>query len=332
STLITVFRYYSNWRVIRDMNSECNQLKQLDREQHQIVERIYREGDTVRESVDTAGLDEDLFERRMGRWEGQYHELMMYVTSASLVVKRLSLWISVILGVLLVLIGVVVSVRANKSLKRWEQVLNEQQILLYEIHHRVKNNLAVISGFLELESMQGGDPQKALQESRYRIRTMAMIHEILYQSKTFSEVRMDQYLEKLSTDLCTSRIEQCSDISVTTDLEVVTLNINQAVPAGMLINELLSLVIEEAASSIEQSRVVVRLREKDENVLISCSIDAVEHLTKQSLMKSSTARQTILNALLMQLKADFQIRHKERTVLEVQFEKSSRPGSSSRYM
>lgn len=123
-----------------------------------------------------------------------------------------------------------------------EKSLAEKNTLLGEVHHRVKNNLAIISGLLELELMgsENKDVIKHLTSTQSRITSIAKIHELLYQNESLSHVNFKNYMESMLTNQNT----EASSIFNTFELENVTLNVNQAIPAGMLLNEIISCLSE----------------------------------------------------------------------------------------
>jgi PAS domain S-box-containing protein len=118
--------------------------------------------------------------------------------------------------------------------------LEEKEVLLKEIHHRVKNNLQVISSLLYLQSdyIKDQEALKVFQEMQSRVRSMAIIHEKLYQSKNLSNINFAEYISDLMKYLFESYRALSSDIRLSTELEEVYLNINIAVPCGLIINEL----------------------------------------------------------------------------------------------
>jgi two-component sensor histidine kinase len=127
--------------------------------------------------------------------------------------------------------------------------LQEKDILLREIHHRVKNNLQVISGLLDLQAMSVGNPElmERLNESQSRIQAMAMVHEKLYSSKDFSRIDLADYVRTLSKDLFKSyKINPGKiDLIIQTD-GVVYVDINKAIPCGLILNELISNALKHA--------------------------------------------------------------------------------------
>lgn len=136
--------------------------------------------------------------------------------------------------------------------------LDEKDILLKEIHHRVKNNMAVMSGLLSLQARQENDPklEAAFRESSARIRSMALVHEKLYQSHNLSNIDFGQYIESLIRQLTALYRKPETNIRVDVNASPVMLNIMKAIPCGLILNELFSNSLKyafagNAAGSIE---------------------------------------------------------------------------------
>jgi two-component sensor histidine kinase len=120
--------------------------------------------------------------------------------------------------------------------------LREKEVLLKEIHHRVKNNMQVISSLLNLQSEQIKDKYyiDMFKESRNRIRSMALVHEKLYQSKNLANIDSSDYIKSLISDLFTFYNISRGHISAKIDVQNVNLSIDTAIPCGLIINELVS--------------------------------------------------------------------------------------------
>ncbi len=120
--------------------------------------------------------------------------------------------------------------------------LNEKEVLIKEIHHRVKNNLQIVSSLLDLQS-KSVDDSKTLymfKDSQSRVKTMALIHEKLYQSDDLSRIDIAKYITNLSEYLFRSYGVNSSRILLKTSIDKVSLNVDTAVPCGLIINELVS--------------------------------------------------------------------------------------------
>lgn len=163
--------------------------------------------------------------------------------------------------------------RANASLKAEiierehaeEQVrasLREKDILLKEIHHRVKNNLQIISTLLDLQSEHIEDERslRYFRDSQDRIRSMALVHEKLYQTRDFISINFGEYLANLARYLFNSYITDPDRISLRLDVAPATLEIDQALPFGLIVSELVSNSMKYAFPDGRRGEIAVRLR------------------------------------------------------------------------
>jgi PAS domain S-box-containing protein len=126
--------------------------------------------------------------------------------------------------------------------------LHEKEVLLKEIHHRVKNNLQVISGLLTLQAAQTNDErlQRMVKESQSRIWTMALIHQTLYQSGNLADIDMADYIHSLVGNLLSSHAQVAMPPAVIFDLLPVRLAIDRAIPLALIINELVTNAMKHA--------------------------------------------------------------------------------------
>jgi PAS domain S-box-containing protein len=120
--------------------------------------------------------------------------------------------------------------------------LDEKDVLLREIHHRVKSNLQSITGLLSLQAIHNSDDTvvKALKDSRLRIRTMALIHETLYQAEDLTSIDMRHFVSRLVSNLAISYGADPDRITLKVEVEDVNINVDTAIPVGLIINELVS--------------------------------------------------------------------------------------------
>ncbi len=124
---------------------------------------------------------------------------------------------------------------------------NEKEFLLKEIHHRVKNNLEVVSSLLSLQSAQIDDPNVlgAMQESQHRVQSMSMIHQKLYMGKNLATIEMKDYFENLSAFIVGAYGVQ-TRVSVTVAMESFELDVDSAIPIGLIVNELITNSLKHA--------------------------------------------------------------------------------------
>ena len=126
--------------------------------------------------------------------------------------------------------------------------LKEKEVLLSEIHHRVKNNMQVITSLLRLQADKLVDKKYAdmFKESEDRIRSMALIHEQLYQSKDFANIHFGEYIKSLAKGLFTSHGVDTNQIKLKIDIKDVSFDLENAIPCGLIINELVSNSLKHA--------------------------------------------------------------------------------------
>ncbi len=165
----------------------------------------------------------------------------------------------------------------EKFEQQLKQSLKEKEILLKEVHHRVKNNLAVISGLLSLQAHSGKDPavKKAFEDSKSRIRSMSLVHDKLYRSGNLAEVEFGDYIRSLIRGFSLSiypgkegleHIDSLFDIRV----DNISLGIDNAIPCGMIANELLTNCVKHAfpGGLTAEKRIVVRFSRKENSYIL----------------------------------------------------------------
>ncbi len=136
--------------------------------------------------------------------------------------------------------------KANQELTAHKQVieksLKEKEVLLKEIHHRVKNNLQVVSSLLNLQARtaKGEEQAQALQEGKNRVKSMALIHRDLYRAENLEGISTGKYIERLCRSLLASYQHSSREIELETDVEDMTLDIDTIIPLGLILNELIT--------------------------------------------------------------------------------------------
>jgi PAS domain S-box-containing protein len=174
-------------------------------------------------------------------------------------------------GETIAIYGIYVDITERKKAEeKIKKSLKEKEVLLAEIHHRVKNNLAVIAGLLELQQFKADskEARNILRESQLRINSIALIHEKLYQNENLSEVSIDVYLKELLDIIVSSMATEVTDVSISIDSASIFLTINQAIPCGLILNELITNVYKHAFEGRKTGDINIKLKQEDETFLL----------------------------------------------------------------
>lgn len=150
------------------------------------------------------------------------------------------------------------------------QSLKEKEVLLKEVHHRVKNNLQVISSILNLQSSYVKDKKSLdlLLESQNRIKSMAFVHESLYQTKDFSNINFSSYVENICSNLVHSYSNPDNPPELEMKLDNIQLNLDTAIPCGLIINELISNALKYAFRGAGKGKLLVEVKKSKDQLSI----------------------------------------------------------------
>lgn len=210
--------------------------------------------------------------------------------------------------------GVVVSVRDITKLKQAEKQiqksLKEKEVLLKEIHHRVKNNLQIVYSLLRLQRHKLKDQQAAtaLLESQNRIETIALIHEKLYCSKDLARIDCSEYIAGLVANLFSTYNINPNQVALETQIDSISLDIDKAIPCGLMINELVSNALKYAFPTSAPGKITVELRREDsENVLLVVRDNGVGMLDTFDLARSKTLGLKLVQNFVIQLKGTLEM-------------------------
>jgi PAS domain S-box-containing protein len=191
--------------------------------------------------------------------------------------------------------------------------LREKDVLIKEVHHRVKNNMQVISSLLNLQSRRIQDPDvlEMFRESQRRIRSMALIHERLYQSSDLSRIEFSQYLRNLATHLFHSYQVSSDRVRLRLDTEEVFFNINTAIPCGLIVNELVSNALKHGFPEGRTGEVAVELhRVAGDGYVVRVRDDGVGFPQALDYRRTETLGMQIVNTLVGQLEARLELENR----------------------
>jgi PAS domain S-box-containing protein len=207
--------------------------------------------------------------------------------------------------------------------ERIHAALKEKDVLLGEIHHRVKNNLQIIYSLLDLHAARVSDPGVfgMLRDSQSRIRSMALIHQTLYESKDFEEVDFSHFLDSLVPTLISSYGIDPERIRLSIDAANVRLPINAAIPCGLMLNELISNALKHAFPDRRGGRIEVTLTENAPgHVALSVADDGIGLPAAVETASVDTLGLQLVTLLVDQLDGTLTVRRADPTRFVVAFQ------------
>lgn len=185
-----------------------------------------------------------------------------------------------------------------------QQSLTEKEFLLKEIHHRVKNNLQIISSLLDKQARTSADKalKQMIHEGQDRIQSMALIHQNLYQSENLSNIEIQKYIQELTTNISSSQRAAEKNIEINLDVEPIQLDIDRAIPLGLILNELLTNSFKHGFKEQEGGQVKVQFQEKADQAYELNFSDTGKGLPKDfDLSKAKSLGLNLVNGLVQQL-------------------------------
>jgi PAS domain S-box-containing protein len=200
--------------------------------------------------------------------------------------------------------------------------LKEKEILLREIHHRVKNNMQIISSLLRLQSRAIEDKRmvEMFKESQNRIRSMALIHEKLYQTEDFTKVNFAHYIKSLTVHLFHTYKVDLNVVKMNAQVEDVFLDINKAIPCGLIINELVSNALKHAFPNGRKGEILIRLvSRKDKKTKLTVNDNGIGLSQKIDFREPETLGLQLVHDLVRQIDGSIMMSRKGGTKFSVEF-------------
>ena len=221
--------------------------------------------------------------------------------------------------------GAVYITRDITELKKVENQLKssleEKEVLLREIHHRVKNNMQIISSLLNLQSRYLNDEKtvNVLNESRNRVKSMAMVHEELYRSHDLSKIDFADYIQRLLSGLFSSYGVDKNVIKPEINVENVLLNINMAVPCGLIINELVSNSLKHAFLQGQNGKISIKFHPNGEKYVLKVADNGAGFPENIDFENTKTLGLQLVNTLVKQLSGSIDICRSSGTSFKIIF-------------
>lgn len=211
---------------------------------------------------------------------------------------------------------------AEKSLK---ESLAEKEVLLKEVHHRVKNNMQVISSILNLQSAYVKDPGtlQILKESQNRIKSMAFIHESLYTNKDFSRINFSEYITNLVQNLFRTYDVFDDTIKLELNIDKIYLNLDLAIPCGLIMNELISNSLKYAFDIHRGGIIKIMLTLENEFVKLEVGDNGVGIPESIDIENTQTLGLQLISSLVEQLEGDIKLDRTNGTKFIIKFRKDN---------
>ncbi len=215
-----------------------------------------------------------------------------------------------------------ISAQKQTEIKLKESV-KEKEVLIREIHHRVKNNMQIINSLLQLQAIQSNDKKvnEMFEESRNRINTMALVHEKLYQSDKLSEINIAQYIRDLGINLFESFKVNTDNVSYNREIADISLPIDRAIPIGLILNELISNSLKYAFSDGRDGEIVIKFcPTTGDEVQLTVSDNGIGMPTEAETIDRKTLGLNLVKTLVeKQLNGKIEIDHKKGTQYRIRF-------------
>jgi two-component sensor histidine kinase len=209
----------------------------------------------------------------------------------------------------------------NKAHEKIQESLEEKIVLIKEIHHRVKNNLQVISSLLNLQSayIKNAEARELFGESRNRIRSMALVYEKLYQSKNLNEIKYKDYIYSLTGELSQLYKIDSSRITITYGIDDISIKIDPAILCGLIINELVSNSLKHAFPGEKKGEIFIGFRKNGNNYFMTIKDDGIGFPQNYEWVQTNKLGLQLVHSLSEQLHGSLKINYRNSTEFSISF-------------
>ena len=235
--------------------------------------------------------------------------------------KNIFLTVSIIPDTKKSLVSLMDITTRKESEKKLKSSLKEKEMLLREIHHRVKNNLQIISSLLSLQSRYVKDENdlEIFKESQNRVKSISYIHEYLYQSRKMSKINVLDYIRRVTTDLIYAYNLDPERVHIRIEIEKIDLNIETATPLGLIVTELVSNSIKHAFPHNQKGEIIVSLSCDNDEFLLTVSDNGVGIPEDFDIEKTETLGLKLVNTLVKQIDGVVELDKTKGTNFKIKF-------------
>ena len=204
-----------------------------------------------------------------------------------------------------------------KAVRETKRALKEKDILLREIHHRVKNNLQVISSLLSLQSGQhvGGSPYEVLQDTQNRVKSMSLIHEKLYMASDISHIDFDDYLKVLVDHMAMSYMINPDSVKIDVNVDDIVLDVDTAISCGLVVNELVSNSMKYAFKDQAEGKISIsmELEESGDFMILTIEDNGIGMPASLDIKNLDSLGLQLVDTLVCEMRGNARLISKEGT-------------------
>ena len=284
--------------------------------------QAYSEYDKLKKEIFTAEADQHI-SLLLTEFDVAQKESTIIVQENQIKKQRSTQTLMILIGGLLLMILLLLynSIETNKKKNRLLKKQNdEKEFLLKEIHHRVKNNLEVVSSLLSLQSEQVGDSKvaDAMQKSQLRVHSMSMIHQKLYQGKSFSSIEMKEYFKSLG-EYIVDIYGASERIHIECEMKKMELDVDTAIPIGLIVNELFTNALKYAFPDNRNGLIKISLIESGNQLQLEVSDNGIGKNYHEKMEGTGFGTQ-LIELLTRQLEGKMSLSVKKGTSVSIEFQ------------
>lgn len=226
-------------------------------------------------------------------------------------------------GQVYMVVGTIRDITNRKNAEKIiEDALNEKKVMLREIHHRVKNNMQIIISLLNLQSayIDDNNIKKTLLETQSRVKSMSMVHEKLYSSDKLSDIYLNSYLNDLCNQILSMYSVTDTKLKYKIEFEPCIVDINIAIPLGLVMNEILTNSIKYAFPEPEMNPLInLKLYKKDDSIFIIISDNGIGLPKDLNISNSGTLGLQLIETLIVQIEGELEVNNDNGTEFRIKF-------------
>ncbi|WP_428235719.1 sensor histidine kinase [Gracilimonas sp.] len=216
---------------------------------------------------------------------------------------------------IIVVVGWVISLKrsVNAKTKTIQANLEQKEVLLREIHHRVKNSLAIVSGLIHLQegNTESREAKRVLQDTQARIQSVALVHEKLYKTESLSEIKLNTYIKDLVEAIHKTFTDYKEAVELKFEMEEVLLETERVIPCGLLINELVVNAYKHAFNKNKRGELRIRLKQIGDDIVLIVSDNGPGLPSGFDQSDDESLGAILINSFASRLKAGVQVNNRE---------------------